>query len=330
MPYSIENWKQRIASRSDLTGHLIHLTRATSVNGKELSSTEVLMKIIKEQCLIGSSTKSGFICGAINKASAEDKLSQEQVDTLAEQAKDVITEEQLSSANASTPDNDFKLQDCWKQAKIFETAIGNLQAKEEQIETKNQELEEQKTQIEFKKEEIEKRNMLLIEVREKLNQRAAELSKLERQIREDELNAEAGFIKQNRAALAQLENQSKELSHVREQLYQDIAETRKKLDIEIAQKRKLIEKEIAEKEQEIEIARKQIEHEQKQLRLEQRKLDMERELLEEDKQALSDKVEQKTASITEKLKVKIEVQQEQLKSRQELLEQFKNLKFINF
>lgn len=64
MPYSIENWKQRIASRSDLTGHLIHLTRATSVNGKELSSTEVLMKIIKEQCLIGSSTKSGFICGA--------------------------------------------------------------------------------------------------------------------------------------------------------------------------------------------------------------------------------------------------------------------------
>ncbi len=63
MPYSIENWKQRIASRSDLTGHLIHLTRATSVNGKELSSTEVLIKIIKEQCLIGSSTKSGFICG---------------------------------------------------------------------------------------------------------------------------------------------------------------------------------------------------------------------------------------------------------------------------
>lgn len=63
MPYSIENWKQRIASRSDLTGHLIHLTRATSVNAKELSSTEVLMKIIKEQCLIGSSTKSGFICG---------------------------------------------------------------------------------------------------------------------------------------------------------------------------------------------------------------------------------------------------------------------------
>lgn len=266
--------------------------------------------------------KSSVSSSSINKASAEDKLSQEQVDTLAEQAKEVITEEQLSSANASTPDNDFKLQDCWQQAKIFETAIGNIKVKQEQVETKNQELEEQKTQIEFKKEEIEKRNKQLIESEEKLNQRAAELSKLERQIREDELNAEAGFIKQNRAALAELENQTKELSRVREQLYQDIAETRKKLDVEIAQKHKLIEKEIAEKEQEIETARKQIEHEQKQLRFELRKLDMERELLEEDKQALSDKVEQKTAAITKKLKVTIEVLKERLKSAEELREDF--------
>ena len=64
MPYTIENWKQRIASRSDLTGHLIHLTRPKNINGKEFSSIEILMKIIKEQCLIGSSTKSGLICGS--------------------------------------------------------------------------------------------------------------------------------------------------------------------------------------------------------------------------------------------------------------------------
>lgn len=266
--------------------------------------------------------KSSVSSSSINKASAEDKLSQEQVDTLAEQAKEVITEEQLSSANASTPDNDFKLQDCWKQAKIFETAIGNIKVKQEQVETKNQELEEQKLELESKEEEINKRNKQLIESEEKLNQRAAELSKLERRLREDELNAEAGFIKQNRAALTELENQSEELSHVREQLYQDIAETRKKLDIEIAQKHKLIEKEIAEKEQEIEIARKQIEHEQKQSRFEQRKLETERELLEEDKQALSDKVEQKTAAITKKLKVTIEVLKERLKSAEELREDF--------
>lgn len=266
--------------------------------------------------------KSSVSSSSINKASAEDKLSQEQVDTLAEQAKDVITEEQLSSANASTPDNDFKLQDCWKQAKIFETAIENIKVKQEQVETKNKELDEHKLELESKEEEINKRNKQLIESEEKLNQRAAELSKLERRLREDELNAEAGFIKQNRVALAELENQSEELSHVREQLYQDIAETRKKLDIEIAQKRRSIEEEIADNQQEIEIARKQIEHERKQLRFEQRKLETERELLEEDKQALSDKVEQKSAAITEKLNTKIEVLEERLQSAQQLREQF--------
>lgn len=63
MPYSLDSWKQRIASRSDLTGHLIHLTREANTNGKEFSSLEVLMKILLEECLNGSSTKSGFICG---------------------------------------------------------------------------------------------------------------------------------------------------------------------------------------------------------------------------------------------------------------------------
>ena len=266
--------------------------------------------------------KSSLSSSSSKKASAEDKPCQEQIDNLAEKAKEQITEEQISSAIASTPTNDFKLEDCWKQAKIFETAIGNLQAKEEQIATKIKELDEDRLQLELKKEEINKRNKELIEVREKLNQRAAELSSLKRQLYERELNAEAGFIKQNRAALAELENQSKELSHVREQLYQDITETRKKLDIEIAQKRTFIEKQIAEKEQEIETARMQIDNQRKQLRLEQRKLETERELLEEDKQALSDKVEQKTAAITESLKVKIEVLEERLKSAQELRENF--------
>ncbi|MBE9212877.1 hypothetical protein IQ247_09250 [Plectonema cf. radiosum LEGE 06105] len=265
-----------------------------------------------------SEPKSSVSSSSAKAVSAGDKLSEEQINTLEEQAKEQITEEQISSANTSTPTNDFKLEDCWKQAKMFETAIGNIQAKEEQIETKIKELDEDKLQLELKKEEINKRNKELIEIREKLNQRAAELSQLERQLRERELNAEAGFIKQNRTALAELENQSKELSHVREQLYQDIAETRKKLDIEIAQKRTFIGKEIAEKEQEIETARMRIDNQRKQLRLEQRKLETERELLEEDKQALSDKVEQKSAAEKEELKYQIERLKERLKLAQQL------------
>ena len=58
------------------------------------------------------------------------------------------------------------------------------------------------------------------------------------------------------------------------------------------------------------------------MRLEKRKLETERELLEEDKEGLSDKVEQKTAAITEKLKVNIEVLEERLKSAQQLREKF--------
>ncbi len=63
MPYSLDNWKQRIASRSDLTGHLIHLTRPANINGKQMDAVEILIKIILEQCLIGSTNQSGFICG---------------------------------------------------------------------------------------------------------------------------------------------------------------------------------------------------------------------------------------------------------------------------
>jgi hypothetical protein len=63
MPYSLNNWKERIASRSDLTGHLVHLARPAQIDGKELDAVDVLIKIILEECLLGSTTQSGFICG---------------------------------------------------------------------------------------------------------------------------------------------------------------------------------------------------------------------------------------------------------------------------
>lgn len=59
MSYSIEDWKQRIRNRSDMSGYLYHLTRGTS----ELNTLEVLIKILKERKLRGSTTSSGFIVG---------------------------------------------------------------------------------------------------------------------------------------------------------------------------------------------------------------------------------------------------------------------------
>jgi hypothetical protein len=59
MGYTHDNWKSRIAQRSDLTVGLVHLTRPA----KGMTSLDVLVKILSEGKLLGSDTSSGFICG---------------------------------------------------------------------------------------------------------------------------------------------------------------------------------------------------------------------------------------------------------------------------
>lgn len=51
--------KKRIATRNDMTMSLVHLTKPTETEGL----AEVLIKILKEKKLRGSTTKSGFIVG---------------------------------------------------------------------------------------------------------------------------------------------------------------------------------------------------------------------------------------------------------------------------
>lgn len=58
-----KDWKKRIAERSDITVNLVHLTKPCSAEVIELSAPEVLMKILKDRCIQGSTTESGFICG---------------------------------------------------------------------------------------------------------------------------------------------------------------------------------------------------------------------------------------------------------------------------
>lgn len=55
----MDNWKSRVAQRSDLTVGLVHLTRST----EEMPAIDVLIKILREGKLLGSDTSSGFICG---------------------------------------------------------------------------------------------------------------------------------------------------------------------------------------------------------------------------------------------------------------------------
>lgn len=59
MGYTQENWKARIAQRSDLTTGLVHLTRD---QGKT-SGLDILLKILIERKLNGSDPTTGFIVG---------------------------------------------------------------------------------------------------------------------------------------------------------------------------------------------------------------------------------------------------------------------------
>lgn len=59
MPYDKKAWKRRLAERTDLSPQLVHLTR----DNEDKKLNEVLLDILSSKTIMGSSTKSGFICG---------------------------------------------------------------------------------------------------------------------------------------------------------------------------------------------------------------------------------------------------------------------------
>ena len=58
-----EDWLKRIAERNDVTGQLVHLTKASDEDGIEVDALDVLIKILNDKCIEGNISKSGFICG---------------------------------------------------------------------------------------------------------------------------------------------------------------------------------------------------------------------------------------------------------------------------
>lgn len=65
---NINQWKERISQRSDITTGLVHLTKGNDT----MSAGQVLFKILKEGKLKGSTTSSGFICGDIEAVCLQD------------------------------------------------------------------------------------------------------------------------------------------------------------------------------------------------------------------------------------------------------------------
>ena len=64
MPYTEQEWRNRIISRTDLCGQVTHLTKSNQVGGTQLSAMDVLIKILRDRKVVGSTTSSGFIVGS--------------------------------------------------------------------------------------------------------------------------------------------------------------------------------------------------------------------------------------------------------------------------
>lgn len=56
-------WLDRLSMRTDISKYLIHLTKPGKVEDESVDYIGILIKILKEQNLEGSTTESGFICG---------------------------------------------------------------------------------------------------------------------------------------------------------------------------------------------------------------------------------------------------------------------------
>lgn len=65
MGYTKDLWEKRIAGRSDLSSQVIHLTRSSEIDGKKLGPVDILVRVLKEERISGSTTDKGFICGDI-------------------------------------------------------------------------------------------------------------------------------------------------------------------------------------------------------------------------------------------------------------------------
>lgn len=52
-----------MSDRQDLSSSLVHLTKAAKIDGKNYSAVDILLKILREQKILGSTPEKGFIRG---------------------------------------------------------------------------------------------------------------------------------------------------------------------------------------------------------------------------------------------------------------------------
>lgn len=286
------------------------------------------------------------------KPNNEGQLNQKKLDNLADEAVKLI-DSQIGQVGTTLPPEAFNQQDCWEKVQLFEAAIKNIEADRQRLDETTKQLElkitdldkkeeaikSQQTILQQAKQEVEKEQDALKKERQDLNDESLELSIKERQIKEREANAEAGFIAQNQEALQSLEKATDNLHQQRDRPYQEIAERRCSLDSEIAEqqdrlaqklnaKRQQHENDLAARQSELEAENQDLQNLRKTVRREQKNLKLERELLLEDQESIDLKVQHLLSTSIEKSNVKIQILEERLKQSNLLRESFEQ-KLIN-
>lgn len=63
MRYNYTKWVERHRYRSDLSARLTHLTASLLIEDQSFTAIDVLIKILQEETILGSTTETGFIVG---------------------------------------------------------------------------------------------------------------------------------------------------------------------------------------------------------------------------------------------------------------------------
>ncbi|MBI2353740.1 MAG: DUF2971 domain-containing protein [Deltaproteobacteria bacterium] len=63
MAYTESDWSLRGTSRMDYGSQITHLTRSATQGGQEFTALDIVIKMLRERRIIGSTTASGFIIG---------------------------------------------------------------------------------------------------------------------------------------------------------------------------------------------------------------------------------------------------------------------------
>ena len=198
------------------------------------------------------------------------------------------------------------------QRKRVAACAEKLQSKEASIDQRLQALDEDRKAIDTRQTEFDARDVAFTQRERQVGESEADLLTREEQLVHRELDADAGFLRRNKEALARLEAEGEEirmrsLRHRKEideerrmfeeetrakrvDLAKEIESRRKAVEAECVAAREALDIELAKERAHLDHERAEVHVETKRLRQQARNLDVDRELLDEDRKAFDEKV----------------------------------------